>query len=326
MDELEALACVRGVDEEDLARALVLVEGGVGAVDQGGVVLLLPGEGLEVLEEPGLGRAGEAGEAGRCGLGGGGAAVVHDALLEREGGTDEDELGAVRPAPGDEGLVVAGDVEDVGVELGLLDDLPPHGQMIFMLENHHKKQAVVCFGGASDLLVGEDAEPVAVAQAVGRPLGLAVSAGRGGVLKGGADRGGPECVMVLITSPMLKLAYEQSQSRFRGVFADEDGKGFSLPFDRCNKEFMVTVREHERGLYATLPCKLVDKNPGMAHADGTKGLFIFDRGMPSLEMTVKQDTYFLVLGPPNSIDTVNLLARVMNVLATLHNGGFILVE
>ena len=129
MDELEALASVRGVDEEDLARALVLVEGGVGAVDERGVVLLLPGEGLEVLEEPGLGRAGEAGEAGRCGLGGGGAAVVHDALLEREGGADEDELGVIvsGPAPGDEGLVVAGDVEDVGVELGLLDDLPPHG-------------------------------------------------------------------------------------------------------------------------------------------------------------------------------------------------------
>ena len=163
MDELEALASVRGVDEEDVARALVLVEGGVGAVDHGGGVAARLWEGLEVLEEPGLGRAGEAREAGRGGLGGGGAAVVHDALLEREGGADEDELGAgaVRmmmagPAPGDEGLVVAGDVEDVGVELGLLDDL----------------------------LVGEDAEPVAVAQAVGRPLGLAVSAGRGGVLKG----------------------------------------------------------------------------------------------------------------------------------------------
>lgn len=162
MDELEALASVRGVDEEDVARALVLVEGGVGAVDHGGGGVARLWEGLEVLEEPGLGRAGEAREAGRCGLGCGGAAVVHDALLEREGGADEDELGAavrmmmVGPAPGDEGLVVAGDVEDVGVELGLLDDL----------------------------LVGEDAEPVAVAQAVGRPLGLAVSAGRGGVLKG----------------------------------------------------------------------------------------------------------------------------------------------
>jgi hypothetical protein len=163
VDELEALASVRGVDEEDVARALVLVEGGVGAVDHGGGrgVAARLWEGLEVLEEPGLGRAGEAREAGRGGLGGGGAAVVHDALLEREGGAYEDELGAVRmmmvgPAPGDEGLVVAGDVEDVGVELGLLDDL----------------------------LVGEDAEPVAVAQAVGRPLGLAVSAGRGGVLKG----------------------------------------------------------------------------------------------------------------------------------------------
>ena len=128
--------------------------------------------------------------------------------------------------------------------------------------------------------------------------------------------------MVLITSPMLKLAYEQTQSRFRSVFADPDGKGFSLPFDRCNKEFMVTVREHERGLYATLPCKLVDKNPGMAHADGTKASFILGGGAPSLEMTVKQDTYFLVLGPPNSIDTVNLLARVMNVLATFHNASF----
>ena len=162
MDELEALASVRGVDEEDVARALVLVEGGVGAVDHGGGrgVAARLWEGLEVLEEPGLGRAGEAREAGRCGLGGGGAAVVHDALLEREGGADEDELGAVRmmmvgPAPGDEGLVVAGDVEDVGVELGLLDDL----------------------------VVGEDAEPVPVAQAVGRPLGLRVPAR--GYLSGG---------------------------------------------------------------------------------------------------------------------------------------------
>jgi hypothetical protein len=125
---------------------------------------------------------------------------------------------------------------------------------------------------------------------------------------------------------MLKLAYEQSQSRFRSVFADPDGKGFSLPFDRCGKEFVVTVREHKSGLYATLPCKLVDHKPGIAHADGTKGRFIFDGGAPRLQMTVKKNIYFLVLGPPDSIDTVNLLARLMNLLATLHNGSFKLVE
>lgn len=146
-DELEALGLVGRVHEEDLSRALVLVEGGVGAVDVAARALW-DREALEVLEEPGLGRADEAGEAG-------GAvclrAVVHDALLEREGGAREDELGGARgvPAPRDEGLVVrARDVQDVGVELGLLDDL----------------------------LVGEDAEPVPVAHPVGRPLGLGVPA------------------------------------------------------------------------------------------------------------------------------------------------------
>ncbi len=135
--------------------------------------------------------------------------------------------------------------------------------------------------------------------------------------------------MVLITSPMLKLAYEQSQSRFRGVFADPDGKGFSLPFDRCGLEFVVTVREHvseqKHGLHVTLPCNLVDAQPDLAHADGTTERFI--SGPDRLNMTVEQNNYIIVLdGSPDSINPVNALARIMNLLATLHNAGFILVE
>ena len=126
--------------------------------------------------------------------------------------------------------------------------------------------------------------------------------------------------MVLITSPMLKLAYEQSQSRFRSVFADPDGNGFSLPFKRAGKEYVVTVREHNRGLHVTLPCDLVDAQSGMAHADGTKAFFVLARGGPQLEMTVEQNNYLLVLnddGTPEGINVLNILARVMNLLVTL---------
>ncbi len=126
--------------------------------------------------------------------------------------------------------------------------------------------------------------------------------------------------MVLITSPMLKLAYEQTQSRFRSVFADEDGKGFSLPFKRYGKEHVVTVREHNRGLHATLPFDLVDARPGLAHADGTKAFLVLAAGGPQLEMTVEQSNYLLVLnddGAPEGIDPVNVLARIMNLLVLL---------
>ena len=298
MDELEALASVRGVDEEDLARALVLVEGGVGAVDHGGGgVTARLWEGLEVLEEPGLGRAGEAREAGRAVLGGGGAAVVHDALLEREGGADEDELGAavrrmVGPAPGDEGLVVAGDVEDVGVELGLLDDL----------------------------LVGEDAEPVAVAQAVGRPLGLAVSAGRGGVLKGGAGGWNNKCVMVLITSPMLKLAYEQSQSRFRSVFADEDGKGFSLPFTNEWGQYIVQVRQLNgtHSLHAKIPHAFLKDAPGFwGNEWGTRANFVYGAGQTAICARLYVYNTYYKAKFDNTEHGVAMLARLLNAFDAL---------
>ena len=57
-DELELGRVVRGVDEEDLAGGLVLVQGDVVALDGAG---LLPAgrEELEVLDEAGLGRADE---------------------------------------------------------------------------------------------------------------------------------------------------------------------------------------------------------------------------------------------------------------------------
>ena len=77
---------------------------------------------------------------------------MEHALLEREGGAHEDGaagLGFVEPAPRDEGLVVLGDVEDVGLEAALVD-------------------------------VGrgrEGAHPVPVADPVGRCLGFRVSGG-----------------------------------------------------------------------------------------------------------------------------------------------------
>jgi hypothetical protein len=104
-DELELLCVVWGVDEEDLVGRLVEVEGGVDAVDDGG--LLAAGrEGLEVLEEAGLSGADEGREARDARVVWG--AVVHDALLEREGGAGEDVLDGARGVapPLDVGLVV----------------------------------------------------------------------------------------------------------------------------------------------------------------------------------------------------------------------------
>jgi hypothetical protein len=73
---------------------------------------------------------------------------VHDTLLEREGGAGEDVFDGARGVslPRDARLVVLGDVEDVGVELDLFDVA----------------------------LVGEDGQPLPVAQAVGGCLGLGV--------------------------------------------------------------------------------------------------------------------------------------------------------
>ena len=94
---------------------LVLVEGDVVALGGG-----VPAgrEELEVLDEAGLGRAHEGGEATTRVLRG---AIVEDALLEREGGAHEDGLRRGGRAPRDEGLVVLGDVEDVGLEAALVD-------------------------------------------------------------------------------------------------------------------------------------------------------------------------------------------------------------
>jgi hypothetical protein len=114
-DELEACGVVGRVDEEDLAGGLVLVKRDVLALDDG---LLFPnGEELEVLDEPGLGRAHKGGEARDVR----GAAVVEHALLEGEGGAHEDGLAGLGALPRGQGLVVLGDVEDVGLEAALVD-------------------------------------------------------------------------------------------------------------------------------------------------------------------------------------------------------------
>ena len=125
------------------------------AVLAGGLVILAYGEGLEVLGEAGLAGADEAGEAWDARVGRG--AIVEDALLEREGGADEDGLDDARGvgAPRVDGLVVLGDVEDVRIQADLLDGVG----------------------------VREDREPLAVAQAVGSELGFRVSAGHATSIK-----------------------------------------------------------------------------------------------------------------------------------------------
>ena len=111
------------VDDEDLARGLVGVDGDVLAVDdfQGRVA---DREELEILEEPGLDRADERGEAGDVLPVGPADPVVEDALLDREGGAHDHVLGwgaVLLPVPRDECLMGAGDVEDVPLELALLE-------------------------------------------------------------------------------------------------------------------------------------------------------------------------------------------------------------
>jgi hypothetical protein len=151
------------VDDEDLLGDLVGVDRDVVAVDDVEVrVIKREREELEVLEEPGLDGARKGREArdvpvGRVGRG----PVVEDALLEGERGARDAPLGCGLAwagggvglaLPRDEGLVGARDVEDVALELALLDGL----------------------------VARVDAEPVPVADPVGRGLGLGVSGERWG--------------------------------------------------------------------------------------------------------------------------------------------------
>jgi hypothetical protein len=155
-DELELSGTVGRVDDEDLVGGFVRVGGDVLAVDRVGLVWgwrierVREREALEVLEEAGFHAAHEGLEALGRRLG----AVVEDALLQREGGADANPLEGpgVVSLPRDEGLVVAGDGQDVRVEAALFEGV---GR-------------------------GVGADPVPVAYAVGAGLGLAVPAGFGG--------------------------------------------------------------------------------------------------------------------------------------------------
>ena len=147
------------VDDEDLLGDLVGVDRDVVALYD--VEVRIGGwerEELEVLEEPGLDGAREGREARDVPVGGvGWGPVVEDALLEGERGARDAPLGCwllvccsggkLLALPRDEGLVRACDVEDVALELAFFDGL----------------------------VTGVDAEPVPVADPVGRCLGLGVS-------------------------------------------------------------------------------------------------------------------------------------------------------
>ncbi len=108
------------IDNQNMVGGLVGVSRDILAIDGLSVLPWLDTEreGLEVLEEPGLDAAHEGLEA----LGGGLGAVVEDALFQGEGGADADpfEGSGVVPPPRDEGLVVAGDGQDVALEPALL--------------------------------------------------------------------------------------------------------------------------------------------------------------------------------------------------------------
>lgn len=118
---------------------------------------------------------------------------MEDALLQGEGGADEDGLGLARgvAAPRVEGLVVGGDVEDVRVEADLLDGL-----------------------GA-----GEDREPLAVAQAVGRQLGFRVPAG---LFKVGVSKRGE---LAMLSCEAIREALE---SRLGAETGEQERLNFAL--------------------------------------------------------------------------------------------------
>jgi hypothetical protein len=141
---------------------------------------------------------------------------VHDALFEREGGACEDHLGGARGVapPRGEGLVVGGDVEDVGFEPGLLDVLA----------------------------VGEGADPVPVAQAVGRELGLGVperrKEGKRWCIKGLGGKGWP-ALDPSMTEPLQSL-----RARFvamRNVEIDDEPINELGGFTVINRALRVNV-------------------------------------------------------------------------------------
>jgi hypothetical protein len=233
------------VDDEDLLGGLVDVDRDVVALDVE-ALLVRDREELEVLEEAGLDRAGEGGEAmdGRGGLVGGlgwSGSVVEDALLEREGGAGQAPFmgmgGRMLVAlPRGEGLVVAGDVEDVPLELALLDGL----------------------------VGGVDGEPVAVAQAVGRGLGLGVPGATGrkrGVIPGiKVVCGGKGSTQVIPSKMPRKSRSNQFQQDLKkgmeaalleNVKADDEREAAKAELEPRLKHVLQAVEEllvvHERG-------------------------------------------------------------------------------
>jgi hypothetical protein len=162
---------------------------------------------------------------------------VEDALLEWEAGADRDPLElALRGValPRDEGLVARGDVEDVGLEAGLLEGL----------------------------VAGVDAQPVPVAEPVGGLLGLGVSAGWGAGIK--AMLAGERSSMLFDLESVYKRVRTHAHTVFgnrfvrRYVFSD-----YGFYIKNHGKRSVKVSRSVERGracIKVMIPKELLNKH------------------------------------------------------------------
>ncbi len=114
--------------------------------------------------------------------------------------------------------------------------------------------------------------------------------------------------MVLITKRYLKLAYEQSQSRFRGVFADPNGNGFTLAFHGC----LVHVRQFENKLKVNVNRTLLDGDKALQYLGGGRFFryIVVERPLISYSLKLRNTNYSIYFEKQNTDE----LARFLNVL------------
>ncbi len=112
--------------------------------------------------------------------------------------------------------------------------------------------------------------------------------------------------MVLITKRYLKLAYDQSQSRFRGVFADPNGEGFTVAFHGC----LVHVRQFQNKMKVNVHRSLLDDDKALHHVSEGRFFRYIVPHCGSYHLKLRNTNYSIYFEKQKIDD----LARFLNVL------------